>query len=191
MLIIIEGIDQSGKTTFAKKLCERIINSKYYHFPNYEVSSGKLIQKVLQGEMYKSPESLQRLYKINRTETMSLIQKDLNEGKNVICDRYSYSGYIYSLALGLDDDFARDMKRDVIKPNIKIYLKCPIEITEKRRELKDINDIYENLYFQKKVEKIFDEYIDDRLDKWLVLDHESSLDYNLSKVMTVYYGCYC
>lgn len=191
MLIIIEGIDQSGKTTFAKKLCEVVKDSVYYHLPNYELESGKYIQKVLNGEISHTPKELQMLYKTNRLETLELIKIDLQNHKNVICDRYAYSNYIYSLALKLDIDFCMEMKKDRIKPDLKIFMDCPFDVAQSRRKLKSDNDIYEEDKLQKCVYECYTGFIHRRLHKWLILDHESSIEYNIKKTLIVINDCWC
>lgn len=191
MLIVIEGIDQSGKTTFAKKLCEVIKDSVYYHLPNYELESGKYIQKVLNGEISQTPKELQMLYKTNRLETLELIKADLENHKTVICDRYAYSNYIYSLALKLDIEFCKEMKRDRIKPDLKIFMKCPFHVAQSRRKLKSDIDIYEEDDLQQQVYVYYTEFICQRLHKWLILDNESSIECNIKKTLMMMNDCWC
>ena len=51
----------------------------------------------------------------------------LNQGINIICDRYSYSGVAYSSAKGLDFKWCLNADRGLIKPDLVIYIDVDIE----------------------------------------------------------------
>ena len=45
-------------------------------------------------------------------------------GKNIVCDRYWYSGVAYSYAKGLDFDWCIKPDEGLIEPDLIIYLKA-------------------------------------------------------------------
>jgi dTMP kinase len=47
-------------------------------------------------------QTIHLLFSANRWEESELIVDTLNQGINIICDRYAYSGVAYSNAKGLD-----------------------------------------------------------------------------------------
>ena len=49
-------------------------------------------------DMKFSDEAIHLLFAANRWEIKEQIMKDLEEGINIICDRYAYSGVVYSAA---------------------------------------------------------------------------------------------
>ena len=54
-------------------------------------------------------------------------------GKNVICDRYSYSGIVFSHVNGIEDlEWCKRTENGMIEPDMIIYLQIPIESTQKR-----------------------------------------------------------
>ena len=61
-LIIIEGVDSSGKATHAEKLYQRLLLENYnvrkIQFPNYASNSSALVKMYLNGEFGKKPEEV-------------------------------------------------------------------------------------------------------------------------------------
>lgn len=55
---------------------------------------------------------------------MSSIQADLLAGTTIICDRYAYSGVVYSVAKGLDLDWCWAPDLGLLKPDAVFYLKA-------------------------------------------------------------------
>ena len=106
-LIVIEGTDCSGKETQSKKLIENLEkNNKkvcYFCFPNYESPTGKIVGGPYLGKSYicdgwfkeKAPNvdsKVSSLYfAADRKYNINKIIDKLNDGYNVILDRYVYS----------------------------------------------------------------------------------------------------
>lgn len=106
-LILIEGTDCSGKETQSKKLIENLEkNNKkvcYFCFPNYESPTGKIVGGPYLGKSYicdgwfkeKAPNvdsKVSSLYfAADRKYNINKIIDKLNDGYNVILDRYVYS----------------------------------------------------------------------------------------------------
>lgn len=106
-LIVIEGTDCSGKETQSKKLIENLEkNNKkvcYFCFPNYESPTGKIVGGPYLGKNYicdgwfkeKAPNvdsKVSSLYfAADRKYNINKIIDKLNDGYNVILDRYVYS----------------------------------------------------------------------------------------------------
>lgn len=186
MLVVIEGLDCSGKTTYANAICEKF-GAVYYHFPNLNLKSGRLISDIINGQntngIEYSNEALQLLYQQNRLETMDLIKKDIRSGKIVVCDRYGYSGYLYSLALGCSEDFSRQMKQHLIKPNLRIYIRCCPQTLSLRRENKsNIDNFEKDNLFQSKLYALYENYILNRKSKWHITDEFETFESNLETI---------
>ena len=106
-LIVIEGTDCSGKETQSKKLIENLEkNNKkvcYFYFQNYESPTGKIVGGSYLGKSYicdgwfkeKAPNvdsKVSSLYfAADRKYNINKIIDKLNDGYNVILDRYLYS----------------------------------------------------------------------------------------------------
>ena len=96
-LIVIDGIDGSGKATQTKLLVEKLraegYNVETLDFPQYYKNFfGSLIGRFLKGEFGSptevNPHIASVLYAADRWESKEQIEGWLNEGKIVILDRY-------------------------------------------------------------------------------------------------------
>ncbi|HEX4002013.1 MAG TPA: hypothetical protein VHX36_05155 [Candidatus Acidoferrales bacterium] len=95
-LIVIEGIDGSGKRTqldcLARALRERGIAFTQVSFPQYDGFFGKLVARFLNGEFGPlaavDPHFSALLYAGDRLESKPSIEASLASGKNVLADRY-------------------------------------------------------------------------------------------------------
>lgn len=100
-LIVIEGVDRSGKSTQCKKLVQSLekmnIKSKLITFPDRTTSTGKLIDEYLKNKDCKlSDEAIHLLFTANRWENLDKMKQLLFEGVTLVVDRYSYSGIVFS-----------------------------------------------------------------------------------------------
>jgi dTMP kinase len=95
-LIVLEGIDGSGKRTqleaLVRELSARQIPLAEVSFPRYEGFFGKLVARFLNGE-FGSLEAVDAhfsalLYAGDRLESKSLLDAALSSGKIVLADRY-------------------------------------------------------------------------------------------------------
>lgn len=105
--IVIEGLDGSGKTTQFELLKETLKDDyKFISFPDYELSSGKIIRnEYLSGNLFKTkiPEQTKKdiyaismMYAFNRY--MSFREnclQDFNSETKIISSRYTTSNIIY------------------------------------------------------------------------------------------------
>ena len=112
LLIVFEGLDQSGKQTQAELLRDRLKADGYkvrlLSFPDYGTSIGEEIARALQGERDYGPEVMQLLYVANRYERREEILHWLEGGLILICDRYVASSVAYGEAQGLDPGWLAD-----------------------------------------------------------------------------------
>jgi dTMP kinase len=101
-IIVIEGIDGSGKQTQARLLVKRLEMEghtvKALAFPNYESNSSVLVKMYLNGEMGEraedvSPYAAGSFYAMDRYVTLA--QMAISQYDYVICDRYSTSNLIH------------------------------------------------------------------------------------------------
>lgn len=99
-LIVIEGIDSSGKTTQLNLLKEYFatqkIDYKTADFPQYETSFyGKMIARFLRGEFgpldHVNPYIISVIYALDRGEAKDAMQQWLDGGKFVLSNRYATS----------------------------------------------------------------------------------------------------
>src|SRR5687768_18353110 len=115
MLIAIEGLDQSGKETQAQRLRERLREAghkvRLLSFPDYATSIGEEIARALQGEREYGADVMQLLYVANRYERREDLQRWLDGGLILVCDRYAASSIAYGEAQGLDAAWLTDVQQ--------------------------------------------------------------------------------
>src|SRR5437867_7819977 len=115
LLIAFEGLDQSGKQTQAERLRDHLKEqghkARMVSFPDYATSIGEEIARALQGERESGPDVMQLLYVANRYERKPDLQRWLEGGLILVCDRYTASSVAYGEAQGLDAAWLIDMQR--------------------------------------------------------------------------------
>ena len=158
MLICIEGIDASGKTTQAKLLVKNLNERGYEAVYTSEPTKGFfgqiLRQKILYGNE-RVPAVVEALFfALDRLEHVEKeIKPALEKEKIVVSDRYLYSSIAYQGAAGLDPAWIEEINRWAIKPDLAIYLDVPAEVVIKR--LKRKRSVMETLENQRRVRKVY------------------------------------
>ncbi|XP_075973472.1 thymidylate kinase [Anticarsia gemmatalis] len=174
-LIVIEGVDRTGKSTQAKILVDNLkkknINAEYRNFPDRETEVGKVINSYLQSKSDLSDEVIHLLFSANRWERAKNIIKTLEAGTTLIVDRYCYSGVAFSAAKGLDINWCKAPDAGLPKPDKVFFLTMPFDLIMERKGFG--NERYEVLNFQKKVSEMYTEL---KEDNWEVLDANRSVE---------------
>lgn len=159
-LIVIEGIDGSGKSTCAKNLTKKLnsINIKsIYTFEPTHLHYGAKLREGMLSEDLDAEEELLLFVKDRKEHIEYMIKPALEEGYFIILDRYFYSSIAYQGAKGIDINRIINMHKDfIIKPDIVFIFHLPIDIALNRIISKrGIADRFENETYLKKVDKIF------------------------------------
>lgn len=104
-LIIIEGVDSSGKATHTVKLYERLlaenIRVRKVEFPNYNSQSSALVKMYLNGEFGSNPEDVNAyaastFFAVDRYASYKTLWKDFySDGGIIVADRYTMSNMIH------------------------------------------------------------------------------------------------
>ena len=185
MLIVIEGLDGSGKSTQVKRLRQYLESSgkplTYIHFPRYDAPVyGDLIGKFLRGGFGSidavHPQLVALLYAEDRRTAVPQMLEAVKDGGILLLDRYVYSNIAYQCAK-IEDESEREELRKWIRdtesgdfglpvPVLNIFLDVPIGFVEKKLEsprlggdrdyLAGQSDIHEaDIEFQKKVRQVY------------------------------------
>lgn len=147
-LIVIEGLDGSGKSTQIEYLKSKL-NGKNVHqikLPDYDSESSALVKMYLRGDFGKDPGDVNAyaasaFYAVDRFANYKMKWKSFyDSGDIIISDRYTTSN-AYHQATKIDKreraDFFKwleDFEYGLIgvpKPDAVIYLDMPIEISQK------------------------------------------------------------
>jgi len=154
-LIVIDGIDGSGKATQAKLLVRRLrglkLPVKTIDFPRYyDNFFGQLIGEYLTGAygdfIKTDPRVASVLYAADRFETSGKIRQWLEDGFTVVADRYVSANQIHQ---GGKIDNAKDRRLfidwltqmeygvfKIPKPDLVIYLDVPYQVSHEWLERK-------------------------------------------------------
>ncbi|MBE6789819.1 MAG: dTMP kinase [Ruminococcaceae bacterium] len=166
--IVVEGLDGTGKTTQIKILADYIRKKDREVEITAEPTAhptGKLIRKILSGEVKSTPWALASLFLSDRivhnTDPEDGIEKMLSDGKTVISDRYYYSTFSYQ-GHETDLDWAMNMHfscPEVRRPDLVLFLtmepeKCIERIRANRPD--EAIEIYENTESLTKISRQFD-----------------------------------
>lgn len=147
-LIVIEGLDGSGKSTQIEELKKRLSDKSVHQIklPDYDSLSSSLVKMYLGGDFGKNPNDVNAyaasaFYAVDRFANYKTKWKEFyDNGDIIISDRYTTSN-AYHQANKLPKDmwneffgWLEDFEYNLIgipKPDAVIYLDMPIEISQK------------------------------------------------------------
>ncbi len=177
LLIAFEGLDQSGKQTQAELLRDRLKaqghKSRLVSFPDHGTSIGEEIARALAGERDYEPDVMQLLYVANRYERKADLQRWIDGGLILVCDRYTASSVAYGEAQGLDSAWLTDVQRFLPRAALTIMLDIAPETAVTRKAVD--RDRYErDLALQGRVRESYRRQA--AAQQWIVLDGERQKD---------------
>lgn len=155
MLIVIEGLDGSGKSTQVKKVNGYLSKESgkevhYLHFPRFDAPVvGEMIAKFLRGEFGSinevHPMIVALLFAQDRKDASTQIREWLDKGEIVLLDRYVYSNIAFQCAKLNDEKSQKELADWILRteydefaiprPDLNIFLDVPISFVDSR--LKD------------------------------------------------------
>ena len=166
-LITIEGTDCSGKETQTNLLIQKLRAEGYqvqnFSFPNYNSPTGRIIGGPYlgkegfdkcyfeEGATKVDPKVASLYYAADRKYNIGKINFLLEQGYNVILDRYIYSNMAHQGGKIIDQEERKDMYNwldklefdlmELPKPDLTIFLHMPTKVAEElkrhRREKAD------------------------------------------------------
>uniref|UniRef100_A0A6C0JB69 dTMP kinase n=1 Tax=viral metagenome TaxID=1070528 RepID=A0A6C0JB69_9ZZZZ len=168
-LIIFEGCDRASKTTQSKLIVDHLndlnYTSKLMKFPDRSTNIGKIIDQYLKGEIDIDDYTIHLLFAANRREKITEICSHLNDGINVIIDRYAFSGVAFSEAKGLPLEWCKNCDMGIPKPDVVVFLEVDPQEASLRGGFGD--ERYENINLQTKVKECYKHLID---NTWKTID---------------------
>lgn len=169
-LIVIEGTDCSGKETQSNLLIEKLkqenIRIEKFGFPNYNSPTGKIVGGPYLGKSYicegwfeegapnVDPKVSALYYAADRLYNIDKINFLLDNGVNVILDRYVYSNMAHQGGKIEDEKERNEMYEwlenlefkllNLPRPEIGLFLhmpfECSLELKKNREEALDQNE---------------------------------------------------
>lgn len=149
-LIVLEGLDGSGKATQTALLCGELrargVSLRHVSFPDYQEKSSALVKMYLDGELGGSPQQVNAFaasafYAVDRFASyVRHWRQDYENGGLIVSDRYTTSNMVYQMTklprtewdsyLDWLCDFEYN-KMELPAPDAVIYLDVPLEISQR------------------------------------------------------------
>ncbi len=152
-LIVIEGLDGSGKSTQLELLCKNLtannVDNRMVSFPDYSENSSALVKMYLGGEFGTNPGDVNAyaaslFYAVDRFASFAKHWKDYyNAGGTVISGRYVTSNAVHQTAKLPENEWDEYLswlysleygKVGIPKPDLVIFLDMPAELSKKLLE---------------------------------------------------------
>ena len=146
-LIVIEGLDGSGKSTQTEILQKRLGDVvRFVKFPDYDDPSSTLVKMYLRGEFGSSADEVNAyatslLFTVDRFASFKRHWGDdyLN-GRSILCDRYTTSNAVHQMSkmpreeweTYLDWLYETEFKKVAIpRPDAVIFLDVPVKVSQR------------------------------------------------------------
>lgn len=143
-ILVLEGLDNSGKTKQAEKLEEYFKNKNKKVLVSKELTTeiGKLIKSYRNNSDF-TPVLKTFLFAADREKRIAEINEKDHEVDYIIFDRYIHSAIAYRSAdRGLDNDWVKEVNKCFKKPDIGFYIDITPEESYKRTDSKKDNIPY-------------------------------------------------
>jgi dTMP kinase len=131
-LIVVEGIDGSGKSTQLSLLYRWLISRGYKVFFT-EWNSSILVRRSMRRGKKKdllTPTTFSLLHAVDFADRLTYkIIPPLKAGMVVLADRYIYTAFARDVARGVHPDWVRAVYNFAPRPDLALYFRVPIEIS--------------------------------------------------------------
>ncbi len=129
-LIVVEGIDGSGKST-QLHLIHRWLEAEGYRVFFTEWNSSDLVRRAIRRGKKKdllTPTTFSLLHAADFADRLVYqIMPPLKGGMIVLADRYVYTAFARDVARGVDPQWVREIYSIAPRPDLALYFRVPIE----------------------------------------------------------------
>ena len=199
--IVLEGLDGAGKSTQLRLLADYLREKGEDVYVDVEPTTketGKLIRRVLSGELPSSPWATAALFLADRVNQCAApetgLRARLARGQTVLLDRYYYSTFAYQ-GYETDLDWTVDIHYrcpELLRPDLVLFLTMPVKkcmerILEHRGTATEIYETEERL---QKVSDQFDEVFARLMDRENVvyIDADGTVDEVFARIAAAVEG---
>lgn len=134
-LIVVEGIDGSGKSTQIH-LLEKWLRYNGHHVFLTEWNSSEIVKEITSKGKKKAKLTPTTFSLLHATDFADRYERNifplLRAGYFVLADRYIYTAYARDGTRGCSPDWVRKVYNFAIKPDITFYFRTPIDIAINR-----------------------------------------------------------
>lgn len=144
IVVVLEGLDYSGKTTQCERVRSWLDNFKVengqptviFRDPGGTMLSEQIRKLVKDATLPMSAETQFFLFLASRCDTLRAIEVARQGKRHVVVDRWWPSTFAYQGALGIDRDLIVDLAQrytTFAKPFFMLYLDIPVAVAMERR----------------------------------------------------------
>lgn len=130
-LIVVEGIDGSGKSTQIR-LLEKWLRYNGHHVFLTEWNSSALVKEITSKGKKKAKLTPTTFSLLHATDFADRYERNilplLRAGYFVLADRYIYTAFARDATRGCSPDWVRKVYKFAIKPDITFYFRTPIDV---------------------------------------------------------------
>jgi dTMP kinase len=134
-LIVVEGIDGSGKTT-QLGLLAKWLDAEGHRVTVTEWNSSALVKAATKAGKKKNaltPMTFSLLHATDFADRLLYkIVPPLKAGMIVLADRYAYTAFARDTARGVHPQWVRDLYSFAVRPDLAMYFRVPIDISVDR-----------------------------------------------------------
>lgn len=189
LLLVIEGIDGTGKSTLARGVVEALNAAGRPAVFSCEPTHGPIGRRIrdlaARSERVPLEEEIDLFLADRREHQAGLIRPALAAGKVVVLDRYYYSSVAYQGARGGDpQEILRRNEAEALRPDVLVMLELPVEEALRRitHARGGAPDAFEGESYLRRVESLFATIQHPRLVR---LDARQSADVLRAQVLTL------
>jgi dTMP kinase len=130
-LVVVEGIDGSGKSTQIR-LLEKWLRYNGHHVFLTEWNSSELVKEITSKGKKKAKLTPTTFSLLHATDFADRYERNilplLRAGYFVLADRYIYTAFARDATRGCSPDWVRKVYKFAIKPDIAFYFRTPIDV---------------------------------------------------------------
>ena len=134
-LIVVEGIDGSGKST-QLQLLEKWLRARGYPVVLTQWNSSELVRQATKMGKKKgvlTPMSFSLIHATDFADRLlTRILPPLKAGMIVLADRYAYTAFARDTARGVPPGWVRGVYEFSLRPDISLYFRVPIDVSVTR-----------------------------------------------------------
>src|SRR6266849_3322123 len=155
-LIVLEGIDLSGRTTQVQLLHDWLVAQRYQVTTTAWRTSPLISDLLARARARTGPPLRPLTYSLlfcadHMDRTQRVITPALERGEIVLADRYTYTAFARDAARGLNPTWVRNLYRFSVQPDIVFYLHIsPEEAVKRRLALQQLRESSHNAGSNKK-----------------------------------------
>lgn len=130
-LIIVEGIDGSGKSTQLSLLAQWLRGQEHLVIFS-EWNSSPIVKKTTKRGKKRQLLTPLTFSLIHATDFSDRVERDivpaLKAGAIVLADRYVYTAFARDVARGVDRQWVRSLYRFAVTPTLAVYYRVPLDV---------------------------------------------------------------